>query len=583
LNTISVLRRSHDLNTIVTTKKSLYHAVACRTPANLYVNPPSQIYRFEDGLLNQLTNKGSQTPITHNTAHTHTDIQTKHTHLHTDTRPRTKDVQARTDNLEIRNILGAALRDTHNPDPPSPLSLLIQAAYDDTTKRRGASNFPHTSMTPQLSPVRSSTPPHRPQGLHRHLKEMVRQRKGKPIISTNKQVHNLSSKILNPHHISLLGKGLTFCPTPHKQRATETQSAELAQEPTSLHSRILYKYIFRFKPPIRDRVYQKRPGKKARLTGSDYINNLASDSTTALRNLFQDADLRTNTRDNLSRGERAALKDLRTDMSITIKPADKGSGVVIMDTNHYTTGCLKLLNNTKYYRPINGSLSRENANIIKRLLNYWRDYRFINKREHASMIPPTTPRIRLFYALPKIHKERATWDDDRQPPLRPIVSDSGSESSFLSVFISNILQPVATIHPSYLKDTWDLLKHLQTTRCPPDCLLVTMDVVGLFTNIDHKKCMTLAAAALDRRRSRKPPTEETMEAIKVILTRNDFTFGDRTYLQVLGIAMGCPFSPYLADIFVAEHERLLNNHILQTGITKPLYCQVCGLLYRGPI
>lgn len=46
-------------------------------------------------------------------------------------------------------------------------------------------------------------------------------------------------------------------------------------------------------------------------------------------------------RDNLSKQEREAIKKLQKRVDIVIKPADKGSGTVIMDYKWYVDGCLR--------------------------------------------------------------------------------------------------------------------------------------------------------------------------------------------------------------------------------------------------
>ena len=54
---------------------------------------------------------------------------------------------------------------------------------------------------------------------------------------------------------------------------------------------------------------------------------------------------------NLSKGEEQAVLDLLKDDSIVIRPADKGSGVVIMDTNNYLEGLKREVNDPSTYRP----------------------------------------------------------------------------------------------------------------------------------------------------------------------------------------------------------------------------------------
>ena len=53
---------------------------------------------------------------------------------------------------------------------------------------------------------------------------------------------------------------------------------------------------------------------------------------------------------NLSMEERKALTKLRKRSDIVIKPADKGSGTVIMDYSWYVDECRRQLNDTKYYQ-----------------------------------------------------------------------------------------------------------------------------------------------------------------------------------------------------------------------------------------
>lgn len=66
----------------------------------------------------------------------------------------------------------------------------------------------------------------------------------------------------------------------------------------------------------------------------------------------------------------------------------------------------------------------------------------------------TVPRARLFYMLPKIHKDPAKWSKPHKiPPGRPIVSDCSSETYRTAEYVDHFLNPLSTTHPSYIKDT----------------------------------------------------------------------------------------------------------------------------------
>ena len=55
---------------------------------------------------------------------------------------------------------------------------------------------------------------------------------------------------------------------------------------------------------------------------------------------------------NLNNDQRKALLDLANDPSITIKPADKGGSIVIMNTDDYIKSCLNSLSNTNFYEQL---------------------------------------------------------------------------------------------------------------------------------------------------------------------------------------------------------------------------------------
>ncbi|KAJ8026513.1 hypothetical protein HOLleu_31360 [Holothuria leucospilota] len=65
----------------------------------------------------------------------------------------------------------------------------------------------------------------------------------------------------------------------------------------------------------------------------------------AVRQDVQDFQAPKYVRDNLTKGERAALRNLRKDNSITIKPENKGPAFVIQNTTDYVSKAEKELSN----------------------------------------------------------------------------------------------------------------------------------------------------------------------------------------------------------------------------------------------
>ena len=67
---------------------------------------------------------------------------------------------------------------------------------------------------------------------------------------------------------------------------------------------------------------------------------------------------------NLSDDQRKALIHLSNDKSITIKPADKGGAIVIMDTEKYEMECLKTLSDPNFYEELQSDPNPEYRDTI---------------------------------------------------------------------------------------------------------------------------------------------------------------------------------------------------------------------------
>ena len=157
-------------------------------------------------------------------------------------------------------------------------------------------------------------------------------------------------------------------------------------------------------------------------------------------------------------------------------------------------------------------------------------------------------RTSLFYILPKIHKP---WN-----PGRPIVSSCGAPTEEISLFVDYHLAPLVNTLPSYIKDTTDFLVKLQILPpLLPGTLLVTLDVKSLYTNIPHDEGMEACRATLNVRTVQQPPTEDLVQLVELILTKNNFTFNQEHYLQLHGMAMGTRMAPSYTNIFIGHIER----------------------------
>ncbi|GAA6102481.1 uncharacterized protein LOC114849825, partial [Tachysurus ichikawai] len=273
-------------------------------------------------------------------------------------------------------------------------------------------------------------------------------------------------------------------------------------------------------------------------------------------------------RSNLSVPERRALIQLKSNRNVVIKPADKGSAVVIMDRAAYVREAHRQLHQPQYYQKLNQLLSDTTGPEVRKILTKLKEEGFINRRQLLYLIGPDSPRQRRFYLLPKIHKDPQTWSVPFQmPPGRPIVSDCGSDTYATAEYIEYFLNPLSTRHPSYVRDTYDFLDRIRTIDLPDHCFLFTIDVDSLYTNIDTTAGLTAVKEWFDRYPDKHRPDQHLLGLLKINLIQNDFEFNSEYFLQIKGTAMGKKFAPSYANIFMAKWE----EGALATWPVKPLH------------
>ena len=389
-------------------------------------------------------------------------------------------------------------------------------------------------------------------------------------ISNRKSVTvNLSSIDLSDSDISVLDKGLTFVPTP-KTLPVKT----IIQNKNNLIRNIKLKSFFRDSSAIYD-ANVKRFREKSSWTPSslqlpmDIVDTVAKIER-ATAEFIRDAERVTDLSgtklilkdpNNITKDERASVLKLRKNNDIVIKKADKGSATVIMDRAHYVFEANRQLNDLNYYKKLDRPIYLDNAENIKSILQRMYADRFIDKKQFDFLCGPEKPRHRIFYLLPKIHKDPQKWTiKDKMPEGRPIVSDVNSEANRVSQYIDAVIAPLSVGHATYIKDTYDFINKIRHKIIPSDAFIVTGDVTALYTNMHHDRCIdsvrAMFAAHPDERRGDK----YILELLNLTLRKNDFMFDGKCYLQCCGCPMGRAYSPNLANLYMLSFDdRAMND------------------------
>ncbi|CAJ0966753.1 unnamed protein product [Ranitomeya imitator] len=112
-----------------------------------------------------------------------------------------------------------------------------------------------------------------------------------------------------------------------------------------------------------------------------------------------------NFRNNLTNNERKALKQIQANKAITIRPADKGGSIVILNSVDYTKESLRLLGDQQTYSLLPRDPTNRYIQELKDLTKRGWEQGILNKQEF-TFINTEHPRIPYFYYLPKIHKNQ---------------------------------------------------------------------------------------------------------------------------------------------------------------------------------
>ena len=160
------------------------------------------------------------------------------------------------------------------------------------------------------------------------------------------------------------------------------------------------------------------------------------------------------------------------------------------------------------------------------------------------------------------------------PSQRPIVSGCNSVCERLSNFVDFHLKGPSQKNPSWVKDTTDFVRKIQNVKVDAGSIIVSADVSGLYTVINHEEGAEACWEALERRSEeerRRLPSRVISDLVLLILKSNCFTFLNRFFHQIVGTAMGTPMAPSYANIFMGKIESALLREYEETGLRPTLW------------
>lgn len=282
-------------------------------------------------------------------------------------------------------------------------------------------------------------------------------------------------------------------------------------------------------------------------------------------------------RANLTSQDRLFMQRLMSDPDITIKPADKNLGMVLVDTTWYDTEIKRMLKDRVTYSPIEQHCSTSKrdltfATIQKKLLGQlpllanrhastlerWHPThaeqmeRFLKQRITATKF--TVPSI---YLLIKVHKPSGLCG-------RPIVPSHSWITAPASVLVDHLLQDIVKQKQIewMVVDTKSFINHLERSPLPTqDGSFVTADIASLYTNIDTQLGLQLVKQFLTEDGIPQERIDLIMDLLSFVMLNSYLTYGDTIYHQIDGTAMGTSCAPIYANIVVYMLERQVINEM----------------------
>lgn len=346
-------------------------------------------------------------------------------------------------------------------------------------------------------------------------------------------VYNLSNHTLSKSEYSLLNKGLKFAIKKRRSNSIDTK-IELEN---------LYSNIF-------------NDQKNDRCT----INNeeaLLAD----LKSYGHKTDsLAKRVPDPLTREEKSALAGLKANDKIVITRSDKGGDTVILDREDYLRKLESILVDADRFSVCGGDQSNKIKVKINKILHRLKN---TEPKLHKQLKIVGEYDNGFLYGLPKLHKDR------HDPPLRPIVSMSGTVTHELAQTLNHIIRPY--LNEKYLvKSSYELLLNLDNLKQYPMEKFYSLDVQSLFTNVPVNRTIDIIANHVYHSEIAPPSIPEHIlrELLLICTTMTPFDFNGKTYKQVDGVSMGSPLGPTFADFYMAELENTaLNMH----NVPKPIH------------
>ncbi|CAF2080634.1 unnamed protein product, partial [Rotaria magnacalcarata] len=243
---------------------------------------------------------------------------------------------------------------------------------------------------------------------------------------------------------------------------------------------------------------------------------------------------------------------------LLLRETDKGGNLYVAHINEFEEKAIEYRVKTGAYEELSSSPIEEILSKVTRLLNdLHAKPSQISSQQYKKMIPSRlTVELAYMYYNPKTHKNPIT--------LRPIMNTIHAATTGISRFLDQSIRPLFDMHaqPRPIIDGGHLLRQLEqyvrNGHLKPTTLFCTADITNLYTMLPQDESLKILKEFLLEHHYEKVQgisIQVILQLAHLVLKETAFVDGNKFYRQIIGGAMGSPFTLTLANIFMWKWEK----------------------------
>ena len=262
-----------------------------------------------------------------------------------------------------------------------------------------------------------------------------------------------------------------------------------------------------------------------------------------------------------ARQERDIVLSIRRKLKtadLVLRESDKGGNLYVGRTSYFAQKAAEYRTKTGAYEQLSSNPIEEMLARVTRLLNdLHMKTKEINAKQYKEMMPSRSKvELAYMYFNPKTHKEPMS--------LRPIMNTIHASTRGISHLLDRLIRPLFDRHarPRPIVDSGHLLRQLEqyahAGHLKPSTLFCTFDITNLYTMLPQDESLDILEEFLRAHHyvHVQGITIKTLRRLaEVVLKETVFVDGNQFYRQIIGGAMGSPFTLTLANIFMWKWER----------------------------